>query len=82
VAPPAVVEDLDVFEDGVGALLPGVAGTLIDVQNPCGATVYQESNARWVGIYTNYADPTWLCPNPGGGQAGGGCPAAATKPCS
>jgi hypothetical protein len=62
------------------AELPGVAGTLIDVQSRCGATVYQESNARWVGIYTNYADPTWLCPNPAASLPTP-CPAAATKPC-
>jgi hypothetical protein len=62
------------------AKLPGIAGTLIDVQNPCGATVYQESNARWVGMYTNYADPTWLCPNPAASLPTP-CPAAATKPC-
>jgi hypothetical protein len=62
------------------ARVPDVAGTLIDVQNPCGATVYQESNARWVGMYTNSADPTWLCPNPAA-LLPTPCPAAATKPC-
>lgn len=62
------------------AELPGAAGTLIDVQNHCGAIVYQESNARWVGIYTNYADPTWLCPNPATSLPTP-CPAPATKPC-
>jgi hypothetical protein len=62
------------------ARIPGVAGTLIDVQNPCGATVYQESNARWVGIYANHADPTWLCPNPAASLPTP-CPAVATTPC-
>ncbi len=42
----------------------GLAGTLIQVENPCGATVYRVSEARWVGISSSSADPRWLCPNP------------------
>jgi hypothetical protein len=76
--PRGFATQLSAFERS--ARIPGVAGTLIDVQNPCGATVYQESNARWVGIYTNRANPTWLCPNPAVSLPTP-CPAAATKPC-
>lgn len=32
----------------------------MEVRSSCGATVYQQANARWVGMYTNTADPRWL----------------------
>jgi len=76
--PRGFATQLSVFERN--ARIAGVAGTLIDVLNPCGATVYQESNARWVGIYTNRANPKWLCPNPAVSLPTP-CPAVATKPC-
>jgi hypothetical protein len=60
--------------------LRGLTGALIEVENPCGATVYQQASARWIGMYTNSADPRWLCPNPAVSLPGG-CPAPATKPC-
>jgi hypothetical protein len=60
--------------------LPGMAGTLIDVRNPCGAVVYQEAHARWVGMYANSADPHWLCPNPEASLPTP-CPSPATRAC-
>lgn len=60
--------------------LHGVAGTLIQVENPCGATVYRISGARWVGISSGSADPRWLCPNPAVFEPTP-CPAPATRPC-
>lgn len=58
----------------------GAAGTLIAVQNPCGATVYQEASARWVGMYANSANPRWLCPNPAASLPTP-CPPHATRAC-
>lgn len=63
------------------AQLPGLAGTLIEVQNPCGATVYQEASARWVGMYASSANPRWLCPNPAGWGLPAPCPPPATRGC-
>jgi hypothetical protein len=62
------------------ARLLGTAGTLIEVQNPCGATVYREASARWVGMYANSANPRWLCPNPGASLPTP-CPAPAARAC-
>jgi hypothetical protein len=76
--PRGFATQLSAFERN--ARIPGVGGTLIDVQNPCGATVYEESNARWVGMYSNRANPAWLCPNPAVSLPTP-CPAPATKPC-
>jgi hypothetical protein len=58
----------------------GTAGTLIDVQNPCGATVFQQAHARWVGMYANSANPRWLCPNPEASLPVP-CPPPATRAC-
>jgi hypothetical protein len=69
---------LAAFERHVQIL--GTAGTLIDVRNPCGDTVYQEANARWVGMYANSANPRWLCPNPAASLPTP-CPPPATKAC-
>jgi hypothetical protein len=60
--------------------LHGLAGTLIQVQNPCGRSVYLEAQARWVGISSGSADPRWLCPNPGVSLPTP-CPPPATRPC-
>lgn len=60
--------------------LRGLAGTLIQVENPCGANVYLDSEARWVGISSSSADPRWLCPNPAASLPTP-CPAPATRPC-
>jgi hypothetical protein len=59
----------------------GTAGTLIDVQSPCGVDVYQEASARWVGMYANSANPRWVCPNPAGWGLPASCPPPATKAC-
>lgn len=62
------------------AQLLGTAGTLIEVQNPCGATVYREAHARWVGMSASSANPRWLCPNPEASLPTS-CPPPATRAC-
>lgn len=62
------------------AQLLGTAGTLIEVQSPCGVTVYQEAHARWAGMSANSANPRWLCPNPEASLPTP-CPPPATRAC-